>query len=124
MFVDHIRIFAKAGDGGNGCSSFRREKFEPKGGPDGGDGGRGGDVVLEVDLHTDNLRSFFFRHNYLAEKGAPGQGQKKTGRSGKHLVLKVPPGTVIYRTDPPASKQRPSDAFDPEDAVEEEPFDE
>lgn len=124
MFVDHIRIFAKAGDGGNGCSSFRREKFEPKGGPDGGDGGRGGDVVLEVDLHTDNLRSFFFRHNYLAEKGAPGQGQKKTGRSGKHLVLKVPPGTVIYRTDPPTPKQRPSDALDPEDAVEEEPFDE
>ena len=108
MFVDHIRIFAKAGDGGNGCSSFRREKFVPKGGPDGGDGGAGGDVVLVVDPHTDNLRSFFYQHHYHAEKGAAGMGQKMTGRSGKHLVLKVPPGTVIYRTEAPEPKRKPS----------------
>jgi len=108
MFVDHIRIFAKAGDGGNGCSSFRREKFVPKGGPDGGDGGAGGDVVLVVDPHTDNLRSFFYQHQYHAEKGTAGMGQKMTGRSGKHLILKVPPGTVIYRTEPPEAKHKPS----------------
>ncbi|MBL9156763.1 MAG: GTPase ObgE [Verrucomicrobiales bacterium] len=107
MFVDHIRIFAKAGDGGNGCSSFRREKFVPKGGPDGGDGGAGGDVVLVVDPHTDNLRSFFYQHHYHAEKGAAGMGQKMTGRSGKHLVLKVPPGTVVYRTEAPEPKRKP-----------------
>ena len=101
MFVDHIKIYAKAGDGGHGCSSFRREKFEPKGGPDGGDGGRGGDVIIVVDEHTDNLRSFFYQPNYKAEKGRPGQGQKKTGRSGKHLILKVPPGTIVYRSVPP-----------------------
>ena len=104
MFVDHLRIFAKAGDGGNGCSSFRREKFVPKGGPDGGDGGAGGEVVLVVDPHTDNLRSYFFQSRYLAEKGAAGQGQKMTGRSGKPLILKVPPGTVVYRTTPPVPK--------------------
>lgn len=114
MFVDHIRIFAKAGDGGHGCSSFRREKFEPKGGPDGGDGGRGGDVVILVDPHTDNLRSFFYKPNYLAEKGAHGQGQKMTGRSGRPLVLKVPPGTVVYRTGAPVPKRRKAD----EDAFE------
>lgn len=113
MFVDHIRIFAKAGDGGDGCSSFRREKFVPKGGPDGGDGGGGGDVVLVVDPHTDNLRDFFYKHNYLAERGSPGHGQKKTGRSGKDLVLKVPPGTVVHRTEAPAPEMR-RDRFEAE----------
>tara|TARA_R110002096_G_scaffold15071_22_gene53216 strand:+ start:631 stop:1917 length:1287 start_codon:yes stop_codon:yes gene_type:complete len=100
MFVDHIKIQAKAGDGGNGCSSFRREKFEPKGGPDGGDGGRGGDVILVVSQHVDNLREFFYRPNYKGERGKHGMGQRKTGRSGKDLVLKVPPGTIVYRTQP------------------------
>lgn len=117
MFVDHIRIFAKAGDGGNGCSSFRREKFVPKGGPDGGDGGAGGDVVLVVDPHTDNLRSYFFQSRYLAEKGAAGQGQKMTGKSGKPLVLKVPPGTVVYRTTPPAPKAPRRPASDETDEI-------
>lgn len=106
MFVDHIRIFAKAGDGGNGCASFRREKYVPKGGPDGGDGGNGGDVVLIVDPNTDNLRSYFYKARFRAEKGVAGQGQKMTGRSGKPLVLKVPPGTVVYRTSAPQSKAR------------------
>lgn len=111
MFVDHIKIHAKAGDGGHGCSSFRREKFEPKGGPDGGDGGRGGDVILLVNQHTDNLREFFYRPNYNAEKGKPGQGRKMTGKSGKDLILKVPPGTIVYRTQPPESKVKPEDDF-------------
>ena len=111
MFVDHIKIFAKAGDGGHGCSSFRREKFEPKGGPDGGDGGRGGDVIIVVDGHTDNLRSYFFQPNHKAEKGRPGSGQKKTGRSGNHLILKVPPGTIVYRSVPNVPRHRDDDEF-------------
>jgi len=111
MFVDHIKIFAKAGDGGHGCSSFRREKFEPKGGPDGGDGGRGGDIIIVVDGHTDNLRSFFFQPNHKAEKGRPGSGQKKTGRSGKHLILKVPPGTIVYRSVPNVQRHREEGEF-------------
>ena len=118
MFVDHIKIFAKAGDGGHGCSSFRREKFEPKGGPDGGDGGRGGDIIIVVDGHTDNLRSFFFQPNQKAEKGRPGSGQKKTGRSGKHLVLKVPPGTIVYRSVPNTPRQRNDDEFPNEDLTD------
>jgi len=115
MFVDHIKIHAKAGDGGHGCSSFRRAKFEPKGGPDGGDGGRGGDVILVVNEHTDNLREFFYRPNYNAEKGKPGQGRKMTGKSGKDLILKVPPGTIVYRTEPNVPKVKPEDDFPVED---------
>ncbi len=114
MFVDHIRIFAKAGDGGHGCTSFRREKHVPKGGPDGGDGGRGGNVVLVVDHHTDNLKEFFFRPNQKAERGVHGQGQRKTGKSGKDLVLKVPAGTIVYKTTPPEPKKKKEDEFDEE----------
>ncbi len=109
MFVDHIKIFAKAGDGGNGCMSFRREAHVPKGGPDGGDGGRGGDVILVVDQHTDNLRNFFYTPNYKAERGVHGKGQRKTGRGGKNLILKVPPGTIVYRTTPNKPKPKPGD---------------
>ena len=118
MFVDHIRIFAKAGDGGHGCTSFRREKHVPKGGPDGGDGGKGGNVVLVVDHHTDNLKEFFFRPNQKAERGVHGQGQRKTGKSGRDLILKVPAGTIVYKTIPPVSKKKKEDEFDevfPED---------
>lgn len=116
MFVDHIRIFAKAGDGGHGCTSFRREKHVPKGGPDGGDGGCGGDVILVVDHHTDNLKEFFFRPNQKAERGVHGQGQRKTGKSGKDLILKVPAGTIVYRTTPPeAKKKKAADDFEEEE---------
>ena len=115
MFVDHIKIHVKAGDGGNGCCSFRREKFVPKGGPDGGDGGKGGDVILEVDHHTDNLRDFFYRSRHKADRGRHGEGQKKTGKSGKNLVLKVPPGTIVYQCDP--KDLEPGDDFElPENA--------
>lgn len=97
MFVDHLRIYAKAGDGGNGCASFRRAKYIPKGGPDGGDGGRGGSIILQVDPHVDTLKSFFFKPNLKAQPGEHGQGQKKSGRSGKDVVFSVPPGTLVYR---------------------------
>jgi GTP-binding protein len=97
MFVDRIKIHAKAGDGGNGCVSFRREKFVPKGGPDGGDGGKGGDIILETDVHTDNLVDFFYRPLLRAKSGQHGMGKDMYGKAGAEAVFKVPAGTVVYR---------------------------
>ena len=97
MFVDRIKINAKAGDGGNGCVSFRREKFVPRGGPDGGDGGKGGDIILETDVHTDNLVDFFYRPLLRAKSGQHGMGKDMYGRAGIESVFKVPVGTVVYR---------------------------
>ncbi|MCX6877511.1 MAG: GTPase ObgE [Verrucomicrobia bacterium] len=99
MFIDHIRISAKAGDGGDGVVSWRREKFVPRGGPDGGDGGAGGEVILVVDPSTDNLRAYHFNPKLIAEDGKPGGGTRKTGRGGKPVIGKVPPGTVVYRSN-------------------------
>jgi GTPase len=101
MFVDRIKVFAQAGDGGRGCVSFRREKFVPRGGPDGGDGGRGGDVVLRADTHTDNLSNLFYEPIIKARSGAHGQGKKKHGRAARPKVVKVPIGTVVYRAAAP-----------------------
>ena len=98
MFIDHVRIFAKAGDGGDGVVSWRREKFVPRGGPDGGDGGAGGNVILVVDPSTDNLRQYHFDPKLIAENGKNGGGTRKTGKSGKTVIAKVPPGTVVYRS--------------------------
>lgn len=99
MFIDHIRIYAKAGDGGNGHVSFRREKFVPRGGPDGGDGGNGGKVILKVDSSTDNLRQYHFDPKLFAEDGQHGSKYKRSGRGGKDIIGKVPPGTVVYRAN-------------------------
>ena len=96
-FVDHVRIHAKAGDGGNGCCSFRREKFVPRGGPDGGDGGNGGHIVIAADIHTDNLANLYYDPNVRADRGAHGKGKDKHGRNGKSLTVKVPVGTIIFR---------------------------
>lgn len=95
-FVDLVRIKVKAGRGGNGCLSFRREKFVPKGGPDGANGGDGGNVILQaVDgIHT--LADFEFEKKFSAEHGEPGQGQKKVGKTGKDLIVNVPCGTIVY----------------------------
>ena len=93
--IDHVEINVKAGDGGNGAVSFRREMYVPYGGPDGGNGGKGGDVIVTADRSVDNLRAFRGRHMYRAEKGHNGAGRKKFGADGKDLVLTVPPGTVI-----------------------------
>lgn len=98
MFIDHIRIFAKAGDGGDGVVAWRREKFVPRGGPDGGDGGAGGEVVLIVDESTDNLRQYHYNPKLVAENGKNGAGSRKTGKGGKRVIGKVPPGTVVYRS--------------------------
>jgi GTP-binding protein len=96
MFVDRIKVFAQAGEGGRGCVSFRREKFVPKGGPDGGDGGRGGDVILRADRHVDNLSSLFYEPLIKARNGGHGQGKKMHGRSAPAKIVKVPAGTIIY----------------------------
>jgi len=98
QFVDHIRVYAAAGDGGNGVVHFRREKYVPKGGPDGGDGGDGGDVILEAASDTDNLTHLFFKSRLIAENGEHGGGRQKKGRAGKDLLVKVPPGTMIFRS--------------------------
>lgn len=95
MFIDEVTITVKAGDGGPGCSSFRREKFEPFGGPNGGDGGRGGNVVLLGDENTSDLIAYRFQPNHKAENGEPGRGSDQNGSQGKDRVLKVPLGTVV-----------------------------
>src|ERR1700761_3491138 len=96
MFIDEARIRVKAGDGGNGCMAFRREKFVPRGGPSGGDGGRGGDVVMESSERHNTLVHFRFNPEHKAERGRHGEGSNCTGRDGDHLVLKVPVGTALY----------------------------
>ena len=101
MFVDRIKVFAQAGDGGRGCVSFRREKFVPRGGPDGGDGGRGGDIILRADVHTDNLSNLFYEPIIKAKSGVHGQGKKKHGRAAIPKVVKVPIGTVVYPAEAP-----------------------
>lgn len=99
MFIDQSHIFVKAGDGGAGCMSFRREAHVPKGGPDGGDGGRGGDVILEADKSVSSLIDYRFKHHFKAPRGTHGKGSKKNGAEGQDLVLKVPLGTIVREYD-------------------------
>ncbi len=99
MLIDHTIINVYAGDGGAGCLSFRREKYVPRGGPDGGDGGRGGDVVLIADAQLSTLLDYQYRQHYRARRGLHGSGKNKTGASGEDLVLKVPPGTTLKDAD-------------------------
>ncbi|MGC9002927.1 MAG: GTPase ObgE [Dictyoglomus sp.] len=96
MFIDRAKIYVKAGDGGNGCIAFRREKFVPKGGPAGGDGGKGGDVIIEADENLDTLLDFHYKRHYYAERGEHGKGKNQKGKDGKDLVIKVPVGTLIF----------------------------
>ena len=99
MFIDEAKIWVKAGDGGNGCLSFRREKYVPKGGPDGGDGGKGGDVYFEAVENLDTLLDFSGRHNWQAKNAMDGEGCNRYGCDSDDLVIPVPPGTLIYDTD-------------------------
>jgi GTPase len=110
MFVDEIRIYARAGHGGKGCVSFLREAFRPKGGPDGGNGGRGGDVILEADHDLNNLIAQHFHPRLLAQKGGNGLGKGMDGRAGKDLIVKVPCGTLVWRSPNPANPGRLSRA--------------
>jgi GTPase len=96
MFIDEAKIRVKAGDGGNGCMAFRREKFVPRGGPSGGDGGKGGDIVMESSERHNTLVHFRFNPEHKAERGRHGEGANKTGRDGADVVLKVPVGTIVY----------------------------
>lgn len=96
MFVDEAIIHVKAGDGGHGCVSFRREKFVPKGGPDGGDGGDGGSVVFVADASKDTLLDFAGRHHWKAQRGESGMGKKKYGYTGEDLIIPVPLGTLVF----------------------------
>jgi GTP-binding protein len=97
VFVDRIKVFAHAGNGGRGCVSFRREKFVPKGGPDGGDGGRGGDIILRADPHVDNLSNLFYEPIIKAKNGIHGKGKKMHGKAGADKIVRVPVGTVVYQ---------------------------
>src|SRR5512141_1131309 len=96
MFLDQVRVWLRAGDGGDGASTFRREAHVPRGGPDGGDGGRGGSIRLRVDPGQTTLRDFRFKHHFKASSGGRGEGAKRHGRAGEDLILDVPPGTAIY----------------------------
>ncbi len=95
MFIDHAKILCRSGKGGNGCVSFRREKYVPKGGPDGGDGGKGGDVCFVVDEQLYTLQDMRYKKSYIAKNGEAGQSSKKSGADGKTIKIPVPPGTVI-----------------------------
>jgi GTP-binding protein len=99
MFIDEAHIHVKAGDGGNGCVSFRREKFIPKGGPDGGDGGNGGTVRFVADPSKNTLMDFAGKHHWKAPRGIDGMGKKMAGHNGEDLIIPVPPGTLIFDED-------------------------
>src|SRR5512144_223586 len=111
MFIDEVIITVKAGDGGNGCVAFRREKYVPRGGPSGGDGGNGGDVVLRVDAGLSTLLDLSYPQTLRAGRGEHGRGKEQSGARGADLVLRVPPGTLVYDTDAGllADLRRPGD---------------
>jgi len=94
-FIDEVFITVQSGDGGRGCVSFRREKFIPHGGPDGGDGGKGGDVILQSTSRRRTLYPFRFRRQFKAKNGVPGQGKKKTGKTAEDIIIEIPPGTLV-----------------------------
>lgn len=96
MFVDEAKIWVKAGDGGNGCVAFRREKYVPRGGPSGGDGGAGGSIIIESNPHDNTLLRYRYNREFRADRGRHGQGSNKTGQSGGDMILQVPTGTVVY----------------------------
>jgi GTP-binding protein len=96
MFIDQVKIQVKAGDGGNGCMAFRREKYVPRGGPSGGDGGRGGDVILVASEHHNTLLHFRFNPEHKADRGRHGEGSNRTGRDGSSIEVPVPVGTLVY----------------------------
>lgn len=113
-FVDEARILVRAGKGGRGCMSFRREKFVPRGGPDGGDGGNGGSVYLKADPRLVSLYDFRLKRVYEAQNGQPGQGRQCDGRKGEDLILGLPVGTMVYAEDGPDKGRLLADLSEPE----------
>src|SRR5882724_8795962 len=116
MFIDEIKIYARAGHGGKGCVAFHREAFVAKGGPSGGNGGCGGDVILEADHDLNNLIAQYYQPRLIAEVGEPGLGKGMDGHAGKDLLVKVPCGTLVWRlastSPPPAEKETGADDDD------------
>lgn len=117
MFIDEIKVFARAGHGGAGSVAFLRESFRPKGGPSGGNGGRGGDVILEASHDINNLVAQYYRPRLIAQNGQPGMGKKMEGPAGKDLIIKVPCGTQIWRLSP-GPKALPGVEFGPDTTEE------
>ena len=113
MFIDEIKVYARAGHGGKGCIAFQREKYRPKGGPSGGNGGRGGDVILEADHDLNNLIAQYYQPRLIAQDGKGGLGKGMDGPAGKDLIVKVPCGTLVWRV------QRTGEVGEPEDPTEE-----
>lgn len=107
MFIDEIKIYARAGHGGKGCVAFQREKYRPKGGPSGGNGGRGGNVILEADHDLNNLINQYYQPRLIAEDGQGGMGKGMDGHAGKDLIVRVPCGTIVWRTEDPAAPSEP-----------------
>src|SRR5579859_4136105 len=103
MFIDEIKIYARAGHGGKGCVAFQREKYRPKGGPSGGNGGRGGDVILEADHDLNNLIGQYYQPRLVAQEGQGGLGKGMDGHAGKDLVVRIPCGTMVWRLESQAS---------------------
>lgn len=116
MFIDEVKVFARAGHGGKGCVAFHREAYRPKGGPSGGNGGKGGDIILEASHDLNNLINQFYQPRLIAESGQAGMGKGMDGHAGKDLVIKVPCGTLVWQTPPPSTPiatEDPSDNPEP-----------
>src|SRR3972149_579243 len=96
MFIDRIKVYVEAGDGGNGCVSFRREKYVPRGGPNGGNGGKGGDIVIIASSDLNTLNDQKYHRHYIADRGAHGEGKDMYGEGGEDVFIKVPLGTIVY----------------------------
>ena len=122
MFVDQVKVFAKAGDGGKGCVAFLREKFRPKGGPCGGNGGRGGNVILRASHDLNNLIDQYYAPRLIAKNGNPGGGKEMDGRSGKNLIVKVPCGTLIWKLGTKAPEPPPVEDHDDDEPQDERPM--
>jgi GTP-binding protein len=109
MFIDEIKIYARAGHGGKGCVAFQREKYRPKGGPSGGNGGRGGDVILEADHDLNNLIAQYYQPRLIAQEGQGGLGKGMDGHAGKDLVVRIPCGTMVWKLESPAAASQAAD---------------
>ena len=109
MFIDEMKVLARAGHGGKGCVAFLREAYITKGGPSGGNGGRGGNVILQADHDLNNLNAQFYRPRLIAENGEPGKGKGMDGHAGADLIVKVPCGTLVWRL-PPVEADLPSES--------------
>src|SRR4029077_12767930 len=120
MFIGEIKIYARAGHGGKGCVAFQREKYRPKGGPSGGNGGRGGDVILEADHHLNNLIAQYYQPRLIAKEGEGGLGKGMDGHAGKDLLVKVPCGTLVWKikdtTPKPEAKEQDEEEEEDEPA--------